>query len=440
MNITRIIWPLAIAFATAIMLTPANAQQNSNLPAQDEEVTIIDVVSNYADIGLASFQDSLKTAEQLRTAIEELLNNPTDETLELAREAWRTARIPFEISEIYMQSNPIVREWAKRVNAWPIDPDYIDYPGSGFSMAGNDNSSPGKNIIASTTITVGENTVNVEKITTELISQKLHMPSGDPTKIASGYQVIEFLLWGNDTSGAEEKDIEDGAGKRPATDFSIETCTNGNCERRGEYLYATMNLLIEDLQEMVGNWLVTGQARRALLADPEQGLAMIVSGMGSLALGELAGNRLMRSINVGDQVAEQDRFSNNTNISYLFNARGLIGVYFGEYFTMQDEYIAGASMADILEKNAPELDEEFRVALGFAMARMRLMVEYARDVEAYDLMIAPGNEEGNSLILDAVSSLVDLSRVIEKFPAALGVEKIEFRRSDQLDGFVSSSE
>ncbi|MCF6326443.1 MAG: peptidase [Devosiaceae bacterium] len=438
MNITKTNWLLAIAFAAALTLTPAKAQQNSDSSAQTEEVTIVDVVNNYADIGLATFQDSLRTAEQLRTAIEDLLNDPNDETLELAQEAWRTARIPFEISEIYVQANPIVGDWVNRVNAWPIDPDYIDYPGSGAPSA--DNNSASENIIGSTTITLGGNTIDVEKITTELISQNLHLPNGDQTKIASGYQVIEFLLWGNDTLGAEEKDVEDGAGKRPATDFDLETCTNQNCERRGEYLYAAVNLLIEDLQEMVGNWLATGQARRALLADPDMGLSMMISGMGSLALGELAGNRLMRSINVGDQTGEQDRFSNNTNISYLFNARGLIGVYFGEYFTMEDDYIAGASMADILEKTNPELDEEFRIALGLTMARMRLMVEYARDVEAYDLMIAPGNEEGNGLILEAVASLIDLTQVIEKFPAAFGVDPIEFIGSAELDNFVPSTE
>ncbi|VAW23721.1 hypothetical protein MNBD_ALPHA11-1479 [hydrothermal vent metagenome] len=437
MNITKINWLLAIAFAAALTLTPAKAQQNSTSSPQIEEVSIVDVVNNYADIGLATFQDSLRTAEQLRTAIEDLLNDPNDETLELAQEAWRTARIPFEVSEIYVQANPIVTDWANRVNAWPIDPDYIDYSGSGAPSAENENNSQNENIIGSTSITVGGNTINVEKITTELISQNLHLANGDPTKIASGYQVIEFLLWGNDTSGSEEKDVEDGAGKRPATDFDLETCTNQNCERRGEYLYAAVNLLIEDLQEMVGNWLATGQARRALLADPEQGLSMMISGMGSLALGELAGNRLMRSINVGDQTGEQDRFSNNTNISYLFNARGLIGVYFGEYFTMEDDYITGASMADLLEKINPELDEEFRVALGFTMARMRLMVEYARDVEAYDLMIVPGNEEGNALILEAVSSLLDLTEILKKFPDALGVEQIEFNGSPELNSFVS---
>jgi len=83
--------------------------------------------------------------------------------------------------------------------------------------------------------------------------------------------------------------------------------------------------------------------------------------------------------------------------------------------------------------NDPELDEEFRVALGFSMARVRLMVEYARDNEAYDLMIAPGNEAGNALILDAVYSLVDLSEVLEKFPVALGLGPVDFGSSKELE-------
>ncbi len=427
MKISAYKWLLTILFMATVFFYPAAAEQNLQTPAGNLEITIVDVVNNYADIGLASFQDSLGAAEKLRTAIEGLLNDPSEENLELAREAWRTARIPFELSQVYAQANPIVSDWIYRVNAWPIDSGYIDY-------VEDENRKENQNIIGSTSITVAGQAIDVEKITTELISQQLHMPGGDRSKVASGYQVIEFLLWGNDVSGVQEKGVEEGAGKRPATDFDLENCTNENCERRGEYLYAVVNLLIEDLQEMVGNWLVTGKARRALLANPETGLSMMVSGMGSLALGELAGNRLMASINSGLPISEQDRFSNNSHISYLFNARGLIGTYFGEYFSLDNNLVAGASIADLMASRDPLLDEEFRTALGLAMARMRLMVEYARDNEAYDLMIAPGNEQGNGLILDAVYSLVDLARVLEKFPPALEIGQIPFRGSVELDG------
>lgn len=421
-------WPLALSFSAFISLAPIQAQANGNSEVAGEGVAIVDVVNNYANIGLATYQDALQTAEDLRTTIEDLLNDPTEENLDLAQQAWRTARIPYEVGEIFVQGNPVVANWANQVNAWPIDASYIDYVAA-------TSSSRSTNIIGSANLLVGDESIDVEKISTELISGQLHLANDVKTNVASGYHVIEFLLWGEDNSGAEETDVEGGAGIRPASDFDLENCTNSNCERRGEYLYTSVNLLIEDLQEMVGNWLVTGEARRALLADPEQGLSMMVASMSSLAYSELAANRLARSLNIGEQISEQDQFSNNSNISYLFNARGLIGVYFGEYFSMKNDYISGPSIADLMADKDPVLDEEFRVALGFAMARIRLMVEYARDVEAYDLMIAPTNEAGNALISDAIYSLLALNETLQKFPAVLGLEPIILQATSELENF-----
>lgn len=376
------------------------------------------ILETYADIGLASYQDSLAGAQNLRTAIEDLLNNPTDETLEEARTVWRTARIPYEQSEVFVAANPVVQDWVYRVNAWPINESYIDY------VQGN--SAP--NIVESSELNVVGTTVSIEKITPDIISQSLHSESGDA---ASGYHVIEYLLWGEDLTGDEEKGIDEGAGTRPASDFDLENCTNDNCARRGDYLYASVNLLIDDLEEMVTNWRVTGEARRVLLADPEAGISKIFTGLGSLTLGELAGDRLQASLNSGDENSEQDRFSNNTHVSYLFNARGVVGVYFGEYYSMQGELTQGASIADFMEDAFPELDQKFRIGLGLSMARMRLLIDHARDVEAFDLMIAKGNETGNDLVAAAIDALVDQSNILNEMVQELGLDS-EFLGSAAL--------
>ena len=41
--------------------------------------------------------------------------------------AWRTARVPYQQSEVYRFGNAIVDDWEGRVNAWPLDEGLIDY-------------------------------------------------------------------------------------------------------------------------------------------------------------------------------------------------------------------------------------------------------------------------------------------------------------------------
>src|SRR5690606_28141103 len=59
------------------------------------------VLENYADIVLATYEDSLSAARELQQAIEALLADPSETTLEAARASWRAARIPYSASEAF---------------------------------------------------------------------------------------------------------------------------------------------------------------------------------------------------------------------------------------------------------------------------------------------------------------------------------------------------
>lgn len=72
-------------------------------------------------------------------------------------------------------------------------------------------------------------------------------------------------------------------------------CTNGNCDRRADYLDAVTDLLIADLEWMTGQWAQGAPDNyRAQLtpADAGEGIQKMLFGMGSLSLGELAGERM----------------------------------------------------------------------------------------------------------------------------------------------------
>ena len=85
------------------------------------------VISTYADIALAGYEDALTTAKALDQATDALIAKPSAETLAVAREAWKAARIPYQQTEVYRFGNAIVDDWEGRVNAWPLDEGLIDY-------------------------------------------------------------------------------------------------------------------------------------------------------------------------------------------------------------------------------------------------------------------------------------------------------------------------
>src|SRR5690606_30452885 len=89
------------------------------------------------------------------------------------------------------------------------------------------------NIIANPTTQIEENHIDTSRITQPLLAKSLHGIGEIDTNVATGFHVIEFLLWGQDLNGNTT-----GAGQRPATDYALDNCTGGHCERRREYLKA----------------------------------------------------------------------------------------------------------------------------------------------------------------------------------------------------------
>src|SRR5690606_37491303 len=141
-------------------------------------------------------------------------------------------------------------------------------------------------VIANAQIANGGETIDASTITPEVL-QSLQEVGGIEANVATGYHAIEFLLWGQDLHGTGP-----GAGERPASDYDTANCTGGHCDRRAQYLTAASDLLVSDLEEMVGNWKDDGAARAELMADPAKGISAILTGLGSLSYGELAGERM----------------------------------------------------------------------------------------------------------------------------------------------------
>jgi putative iron-regulated protein len=319
------------------------------------------VLAAYADIAAAMYADALAGARTLQAAVARLVEAPSAATLAEARRAWIAARVPYQQSEAYRFGNPVVDAWEGRVNAWPLDEGLIDYVDTGhYGDTSDENPLFTANIIAARQISHAGETVDVSEITPEVLG-RLHEVGGVEANVTIGWHAVEFLLWGQDLNGTGP-----GAGERPHTDYLRgEGNTGGNPERRAQYLTTVAAMLVAELDAIVANWGPGGAARRALTArGPDAGLAMMLTGLGSLSYGELAGERMKLGLLLHDPEEEQDCFSDNTHNSHYFNVVGMRAVYLGQYRRTDGSLARGASLSDLVRAASPALDARDARAAG----------------------------------------------------------------------------
>jgi len=338
-------------------------------------------IDNYADIVLANYTDALNDANALKTAIDNFVASPTDANLTTAKNAWLISRETYGQSEAFrFYGGPIDDEDGPegQLNAWPLDESYIDYVNgatNGDNPADNDNT----NIINSPTTFPSIDAATIASLNEQ----------GGETNVSSGYHAIEFLLWGQDESTGA------GGGTRPFTDYVTDgTGTNENQARRGQYLQATVELLISDLQSMVNEWSASGAYRTFFTSDDElnNSLERIFNSLGKLSKGELAGERMFVALDLRSKENEHSCFSDNTHRDIVTNALGLENVWLGRYGN-----INGTGIDEVVAAQNTTLAAEITTL-------MRASVVASEAIQApFDQEFLA--EPGRTRILDAINSL-----------------------------------
>ncbi|NGN97345.1 peptidase [Grimontia sp. S25] len=398
------IWVLSSVSTTAMAATP------------DE------VVNHYANLAHAVYSDAQQSAVKLDSAIEALIESPSQANLDAAKAAWVAARVPYQQSEVFRFGNAIVDDWEGQLNAWPLDEGLIDYVATDYQYELG-NGGAVANIVSNTSIQVGSEKLDVTTITPELLAS-LNEIGGSEANVATGYHAIEFLLWGQDLNGTQS-----GAGERPYTDFAYgEACTNNNCDRRREYLKAASDLLIEDLTWMEKQWSAneSGNYRETLLKeDTTNGLRKMLFGMGSLSLGELAGERMKVALEANSTEDEHDCFSDNTHNSHYYNEQGIYNVLTGSYQRIDGSELTGPSLLDMVKNNNDKAAAQIKADFDSARTAVYQLVESAeKDNVHFDQLIASDNADGNKLVNNAISALVQQTRSIETVAAELGISNL----------------
>lgn len=437
--------PADPAQTTVVQAEPATTDTNAQALSAEQQL-----VNSYADMAQASYQDSLDTAKALQSAVDAFVSNPTEQNLQLAKDAYKVARKPYSQTEVFRFDEGFVSEndkraihsvddWEGQVNAWPLDEALIDYVSDDYEGDYDDKN----NIINSDTITVGSDKVDVSTLSTDVLAS-LNEIGGSEANVATGYHAIEFLLWGQDTNGTGE-----GAGNRPVSDYDTNNCTSGSvssdtgiCQKRGEYLKLAAKLLVDDLTDMVAQWQKdsTDTLRSDLIArTDDNAIRQMLYQMGSLSLGELASERMQVAFVTGSTEDEHDCFSDLTHNSYAHNAQGIKNLFMGEYTTQSGASVGGYGLKHYLtDKGQGEYANTLETHLKDVSATFDAIVAEAEEKGIkVDQMIATvgqaakhGIDESEQnrrrgLIQTAIEKLQQTTEALEAAAASIGIDNLD---------------
>jgi len=294
------------------------------------EDTKIEIAENYANIAYAMHADAFESVVMLQLMVEEFIAAPTSSRFDKCKLAWQDAHTAYEFCEVYrFPGSPAEddRKLAQLIDAWPIEPSYIDY------TQFNDSSG------------IVNNLVDYPKIN-ETVLQAAQQ-NGNEKNVSLGFHAIEFLLWGEDTAAASEET----AGSRPYTDYASADATVPNAQRRGEYLKACVSLLASSLSELTNEWDPSGKNNyrsEFLELTPNGSLKNILNGMAILANEELADKNLLNPIELNNTLLEQSVFSDHTTFDIKAMVASLGYVYEGEFTKLDGSVVTGSSLKELL--------------------------------------------------------------------------------------------
>jgi len=376
--------PIVVA-AGALFLVSCGSDNG----AADSEL-LSDTVATYADGVHASYAASLASAETMDAAIDAFIADPSDETMTAAKDAWLAARDDYGPTEAFrFYGGPIDDEEdgpEGLINAWPMDEAYVDY------VAGD----PGAGIV--------NNPDEFPTIDAALLTDANE--SGGEANISTGWHAIEFLLWGQDLN-------EDGPGERPASDY----VDADNADRRATYLSEVSDLLLVHLGGLVDDWDPAGDGNyydTFTSADPEESMTDIITGIGELSRGELAGERMNVAYEARSQEDEHSCFADNTHNDIIANAVGIQMVLMGDYPGGVD----GPGVLDVIRDVDAELADQLQAEVDASVAAVEAIPapfdQHLRDG-------VPDSDPGRQAILTGITSLEDQTPTIVAAAEALGL-------------------
>jgi putative iron-regulated protein len=362
-------------------------------PARAQAVDANAVVTYYAVLVQAGYDDAVTGALAVQSAVRALTAQPSADSLAAARKAWLEAREWYGQTEAFrFYGGPIDDDKGPegRINAWPMDESYVD------SVKGK----PGAGVIN-----------NRKAIISKTNLSRLNERGGEEN-IATGWHAIEFLLWGQDFN-------DNGPGDRPFTDFVDGKAPNA--DRRRQYLTVVTELLVDDLRYVQAAWKpgVKNNFRARFERGGTESLRKIIVGLGSLSRGELAGERLEVPLNTQDQEDEHSCFSDNTHRDAVNNALGIQNVWLGRFKRADGSTLQGPSLRDLVAaKNAALADKTSAQIAASVAAALAIQPPFDREI------VGDSQSPGRLRVKATIDSLVQQSKDLVEAASAVGITQL----------------
>ena len=366
-------------------------------PAAQAAALKKEIVQTYATHVHTNYDEAVTAAKALQTAVNAFVATPTSDSFEAAKKAWKESRPSYELSETYrFYGGPIDDNDGPegRINSWPLDENYVDYT---VDM-------PEAGLVS--------DLVKLPTITKEAVA-KLNEAGGEKN-LSTGYHAIEFLLWGQDLNDAGH---EMDPGRRPYTDYVTGAGgTATNQARRGAYLKAVTDLLVDDLASVEVQWRLDDASTygaQMVAGDAKKAITNMLKGMGSLAFAELSRDRMDNAYKTKDQEEEHSCFSDNTTPVDLVNAAlGIQNVYLGTYGSD-----TGTGLDKLVASVDPALDAKMKTQIATVVANIE-----AIPAPFDQAILGADTDDGRVKIKAAIDALITLAGTIAEVANALDIE------------------
>ena len=261
---------------------------------------------------LGTYRDVDTQAARLQTAVGALAAAPTPAALAAARQAYRDARAPWEITEAFAFGPVSTQGLDAVIDTWPLN--RVDLAA----------------LLASTD---------------PLTPASLRPRDGG----LQGFHPIEFLLFGSNAN-------------KMLGDFTPREYTF--LRSSAQNLKAATAQLLQAWQPGGGNFAATlGKAGpgNALYPKQKQAVQELLDGLIAPA-DELANSKMERPLAQQSTEVEEAKFSQNSKAEFLQNLAGIGAVYTGRLGTAA----GGPGFGDLVAKRSPTLDARFRQELAAA--------------------------------------------------------------------------
>ena len=299
--------------AFAVLITVSACVPNETIePAKKDYTATLNNLSN--DVILPTYADLFAKTQLLVNATATLKQNQNVTNLELARQAWRDARVPWEQSEGFLFGPVDQQGIDPSIDSWPVNQPDLDQVLSGSATL---------------------NRAYVDALSGTL----------------KGFHTIEYLLFGIDAN-------------KPLSDFTprqfeyLTACTE-SLHGATEQLYYAWK---PDRQNFIRNILTAGQTGNQVYPSQKAALQEIMVGIITIA-DEVANGKIQDPFSQQNVTLEESRFSANSKADFANNIRSIRNAYAGTYTNA-----TGLGLSNIIAATNKTLDAKIKTQCDEAIA------------------------------------------------------------------------